>query len=295
MIEAKNSLSSFKGDSSNDELLEKIYADAPLMKELLTFGETKESIKRYLPVIAAYQESKAACAKCPGIDKCPEELSHYVNKLVILDSGRIGLEVGYCDKYLEKERMKSSYSYHDFPDEWFARHLSKSARADGPMRAFLKADKSETKRFVYVSGPSGSGKSFFAFSFSRALAIKDKPIAFIDCNKRFDELKGLAISNKKAFEKAFDAISNAYLLVLDGFGSEYKSDYVRDQIVIPLLSARSRGKFLTIIVGDYPLSEIKTLYSNTRAGGLMADQLANIIAGNIDSEIVLKLGFDSLL
>jgi primosomal protein DnaI len=86
-------------------------------------------------------------------------------------------------------------------------------------------------------------------------------------------------------------------LVIDEFGSEFKSDYVRDQIVLPLLSERSKEHRITFFASDYSLEEIEELYGAKYGGRLIAKKLVSLIKNNLDpkAECHVERGLENML
>ena len=78
-----------------------------------------------------------------------------------------------------------------------------------------------------------------------------------------------------------DQYCNIPILVLDDFGNEFKNEYVRDTIVLPILLARSKKKLFTIITTDFSFSEIAILYdlSKSKAGQIKSEQLERTLKG----------------
>ena len=141
----------------------------------------------------------------------------------------------------------------------------------------------------------GSGRSFLLASYANLSVSQGQSVAFINANKRFDELKGLAISARGLFEKKMVELETCSLLVIDDFGSEFKSDYVRDQIVLPLLNERAKNNRLTFFASDYTPDEIQALYSNDKTAAIYARSLANLIRSHIAKVTVVKKGFETHL
>ena len=149
------------------------------------------------------------------------------------------------------------------------------------------------KKWCYVHGDSGTGKSYFLAALTNDLAAKGIEISFIDTNKRFDEMKSYSIKDKARFENMLSSLSQSEVLVLDGFGSEYRSDYVRDMILFPLLSNRSKNHAVTFFTSEFSLDEIEALYSKTRSDAILSHRLVELIHKNIDEEIALTPGIDA--
>ena len=82
-------------------------------------------------------------------------------------------------------------------------------------------------------------------------------------------------------------------MVIDDFGNEFKSDYIRDQIVIPLFAERSRAGLRTYFTSQYTLDEIKQLYSLHKSY-IEGSRVSKLIEKNIDKVIILEAGLETL-
>lgn len=285
------------GKESGDSLLSEIVNDAPLMKKLRELGVETGQIEHYLALLADYQDANRFCAKCKGLDSCQAPYYRMNRILYLDDSGFLSSKLGDCPLALEALSLRNNYLCRDFDDEWLSARLGrlKSARVEEVKKAFVNAFKSKTKRWVYVQGGSGSGKSYLTAAFTNTLAKKGYRVAFIDSALRFDELKGLAIKNKAEFEKRFQFYVNADALVLDDFGAGSKSEYLRDQILLPLLKARNHAMKFTVFLSDYSLSDAARLYVKTLNEKILGEQIKQIISKNIEKEITLETGFETAL
>ena len=86
-----------------------------------------------------------------------------------------------------------------------------------------------------------------------------------------------------------EVLSNVPFLVLDGFGNEIKNTYIRDAIVLPLLSNRRRNRCITIITSNYDVEDIVKLYSfkskEIHPSAKMILDLINYMSNNTEIEI----------
>lgn len=279
-----------------DALIASFSEDKAVAAKLRSLGLTRAQVKANLGLISAYKDDCDYCARCPGLKGCAKDVPFHKSDLVLTE-GRLDRTYGPCELYLREQMMLGSYLYRDFPDEWLdleTKKLSNSIRVQKVMLALMKASNSPSKPWVYLTGAVGSGRSYLTVAFANGYALSGKKVAFLNANKRFDELKGLAVQNKKAFDARMDELQKAPLLVVDDFGSEYKSDYVRDQIVMPLLAERAKNNLLTIFLSDYSLDEIKELYSSTRSSGILARRMVELIQSKIEGETIVEKGLEAL-
>ena len=80
----------------------------------------------------------------------------------------------------------------------------------------------------------------------------------------------------------FDEIKDADLLVLDAFGDEYKSDFVRDTFVYPLLQERAYSNKITIINSNFTIKEIVSMYNLAKASAPKVRQLESTLLDLVD-------------
>lgn len=250
-----------------------------------------------LPLFLAYQESIGACSRCKGKAFCSSLTPYHSMDLFIDDGGILNRTYGRCHFLAEEEAVRSGYLYRDFDESSLSLDLkSGSKRSNDLIKCCVRAIDGSLHPWVFVYGGNGVGKSTILIAICNRLIKKSgKRVAFLDCNKRFDEFKALAIKDKKAFEDKMNQIAAIEILVLDDFGNEYKSDYTRDQILMPLLNYRAKKNLVTYFLSNYTLDEIKTLYSNNRAGAIIANRLVNLIGEKIDTPYELKPGFETSL
>ncbi|MCI1245200.1 MAG: ATP-binding protein [Bacilli bacterium] len=277
-------------------MMESFATDEPVAKKLRELKLSRAQVRANLGLIAAYQEDVDYCSRCPGLSACQKDTPFHQSDL-ILNEGRLERTYGPCPLYLRRETVLSSYVYRDFPDEWLSlvpTSLSNSSRVKAVYRLFAEAVRSKSRPWVYLMGEVGSGRSYLTAAFANGYALRGERVAFMNANVRFDELKGDAVKRRPLFEEKLKGLESIPLLVIDDFGSEFKSDYVRDQIVMPLLSERGKRNLLTVFLSDYSLAEIKELYSTSRGSSIMANRLVGLIESKIAEVGRVEKGVENL-
>ena len=94
--------------------------------------------------------------------------------------------------------------------------------------------------------------------------------------------------NKEAFNKKIVELCHASLVVFEDFGNEYKNDFVRDTIVLPLLLERFKNKRLTYFTSDFSINEIVKLYEASPNAKIRAQQLGRLLKDATKGEIDLS-------
>lgn len=243
----------------------------------LTIGEVKENIGK----LTDYREDYNYCKACPGIEKCDKKTPH-ISMYVVKEGNFISTKYEPCHKIMEQIKRDSRYLLADFPSEWKYSSFStidQSANRRPVIKRILKTLVGEKDDWIYIKGNHKVGKSFLLVAAANEFIAKtNQQAAVINARTRFKELSDLSISNPTEFTKNLVALSSVGLLVIDDFGEEYKSEYVRDQILMPILSEREHQNKLTFFTSNYSIKEIQQLYNVGKSGGdIRAKQLANIL------------------
>lgn len=281
---------------ATNSLLDEIKGNEALMKELQSLGIKEEEIALYIPLLTNYLDSKKACEGCKGYEKCDSDSAHMCRYLSIGSGGALSSYLGPCPLAKNELLKEGNYLYCDFDPSWksLSTKSIKTERNSSVLRGILSVFKvSSPHCFAYLHGPSGSGKTYLLAALCNDLALKNKRIAFVDVNRRFNELREYSLRNRPRFERSMDVLKTAPILVLDGFGNEFRSDTVRDVILLPLIEYRSKNRLPTFFTSEYSLFEIETLYSKTHADALVAKRLVNYIRKNINEEIEIPMGLET--
>jgi len=275
-------------------LLDEILCDRRLMNELHALDVDDSEVGKYLPLLATYLDQRAAeedprhelIAPYPGMSM----------KLCIDDSGKLSYVLGPNEETKRKEALEKNYIYKDFPEAW-ADLNGKTVKGERYKKLRTALAKTFTKNcvkpWVFVKGEAGSGKSYYLAAVLNGLAADGEIVCFINGAKRFDELKSLAIKNRKQFDKIMVELEECGTMVIDDFGNEFKSEYIRDQIILPLLSERSRAGLRTYFTSQYNLDEIKQLYSLHKSY-IEGSRVSKLIEKNIDKVVTLEVGIETV-
>ena len=254
----------------------------------LTVGEVKDNIARLTDFRVDYNY----CKNCPGIDKCDKEIPHL--SMELQKEGKfINISYNPCHVLLEKIRLDSHYLFDDFPAEWkssTAKTLDLTEKRRPIIKEFSKIINNESSRWLYVTGNHKVGKSFLLVTLANEfVAANLGTVAIINSAQRFKELTDLSYQNKDEFAQMMLALCKVPLLLIDDFGEEYKSEYIRDTIIIPLLSEREHQNLLTFFTSEFTISEIQKMYSIGQASGeIRGKQLARLLKDMCEKEYDLS-------
>ena len=282
-------------ESYIEELVKKIKADKEFYNSLSKYELDDIFLHDNINMINQYYEDRKYCENCPGLDKCNKENSGFEMSLNKINNKFLQSSFGPCPKAVEQMRYDRCYLYKDFRDEFSSLLIEdieyKLNRNRTPIiAAFMKIINKESNRWIYLYGNNGVGKSYIATALSNSYVHENEGTAgVLDTAKRFKELMSLSINNTLRFNEVMDELIGIDCLVLDDFGNEFKSEYVRDTIVIPLLNERLKNNKTTIFTSEFTIEEIAVLYNiGNKAGYIKAKQLKNILMSACEKEFDLS-------
>lgn len=280
-------------DGSNMEnlinkLVKELKNDAEIYEILKPLNMTMREVRDNIAKLTEFKDDYHICKNCPGIDKCSKSIPH-VKMNLSKDRGYVACSYEPCDKILDKIHLDNLYLFYDCPLPWresTLRNLDLSAVRKQIIKDFSKIIDGDSKRWLYIKGKHKTGKTFTLVTFANEFARLNKgQVAVIDSATMFKDLADLSYKDKEEFARKIVSLNNVDLLVLDNFGSEYKNEYIRDSIVIPLLIDREKNSRLTFFTSDFSIKEIKELYSiGKTAGEIRARQLVNILETMCEKE-----------
>ena len=269
-----------------DEAIASLKNDSEVYSKIAELKLTKAEVKTDLPTLIEYQDDFHICASCPGLENCPKARSGYKMELT-RERGKLHQNFYPCDLKVKADIEANKYVKRDFPDEWVGlrmRKIDKSSSTRNPLIRAMAMDEKGDSRWLYVYGNEKSGKSFVLACFANSYAEKNPGVAFINTKTVFEELKSQSIDfkGKAKFARNMELLSSVPLLVFDDFGLEYKTAYVFNNILSPLIKKRDEAGLLTAFASPYQLEEALRGYKY-KAGKENVEALLQIIKGRTKS------------
>ena len=279
-------------NANTDSLKNIILCDTRLMNELHALGFADSAVDGYLSVLATYLDQRDAEEDPTHSKEAPYPGMKMT--LTVDDSGYLSFVLGPNEQNKNKQLLEANFLYRDYPEEWMTLtpQVLKGVRFK-EIREAIKMMGKAAKNWIYIQGEPASGKSYFLAALLNNFAVKGKTVCFMNTNQRFEELKALAIKKPQEFNAIMAQLKTCDHLVLDDFGNEYRSDYVRDTILMPLLNDRSRLGLKTYITSQYSIDEIEELYG--RGSRIDGRRVTSIIKRNIKDVVYLTKGIESTL
>lgn len=255
--------------------MEAITKDEKLVAYIRSLGLTRKQVADSIPALLEYQADQAVCEHCPGKDKCPKDNKR--NEISLsLENGRLIRTNGPCRLERKEIELSSRFFIASCPSEWLGEKPNVTNKRSPAFVALSKAIKGQDPNWVYLTGDSGSGKSFVLATFAGQYAAKRPGCAFVSTAQIVEELKDMSINDKKEFEKTLTRLSSCPLLVLDEFGNEFKSEYTYSSILFPIIQGRAKVGLPTFFASDFSFEDIEQMYE-AKVGAARAGQLYRLL------------------
>ncbi|MEG0977755.1 MAG: hypothetical protein RSD40_00450 [Bacilli bacterium] len=268
---------------------EKIYAeitaDRDFFEKLLKFGLTDIDIKNNIIKIQDYYDESKICKNCKGIGHCSLG-NKFFKRIPISNNGVLDFVYEYCDLYAFKEKENSLIISADYDPSYNEKSWTdidvNSVRNPLVLALTNKIVKNSGDDFYFIEAPSHQGGTFITSVFFKSYILKYNLTGiYLDAFLRISELNDLIFSNKNKFNELFNKYINVDVLVLNKISSCYFSDFIRDNILFPLINERIRTHKMTIVISEISLDNfVKLMVTKSSASGVRAQQIKSLFANN---------------
>ena len=272
------------------ELYKNLLDDADLYKELIGEGFSNKEIFDHIGFFTDLKENRDLDKKIKSFDDCIKYNHYYYFRVI-----RKGLnfdKVFYANKFYEQYlKYCSHFIFKDFENEFNDVTYNNIKNYTGAKSEIKK--KLKNNKWIYLTGAFRSGRTYFAIGMCNSFINKhnDCKVAFINCPKRFAELVDLYFNDKDSFKYLMDSIKNADFVVLDDFGSEFKSTSVRDIVVKPILLYRGINNLNTVFTSNFDVKEICKMYeinAKDSNASLNVKELKEVLDNKVENELLLS-------
>ena len=277
------------------EQLNILYDDKLMANYLKELGISVDLVEKYLDIFMDIHDDLKYCQNCPGIAKCSKKNPTLLVRPIIRED-RIDRKLAVCHLLEKKLICEKKFIVRDFKDSIIGKTIKNKSDLDitesrkASVTKFLSILEDNSSSWIYLYGSTKLGKSYMIALFIQTLLENNEnaTCAFLDSTSRIKELTDLSFTNKQMFNELLEEYMNVDYLVLDDFGNEYKNEYIRDNIIYPLLSYRSKENKPVYFTSHYSISEIVTLYGISASGKIRARQLGDLIKTMAIKEIHLE-------
>lgn len=280
--------------SAVKEMEDEVFSNLKAVKYLRNLGLDDQAIKDNIAKVYDFAVDMKNCKNCKGINSCNKEPKYLVSSVVV-NNGIVDRNIIPCKKYLEYTNFKKRFISYDFPDEWLDNVILRDV---ANMRSKVKIEilgiysnalEGIKNKWIFIKGDIACGKSYYAASLVVDAARQGsfEKICFMNVPDRFKELSDLAFSKNPSFNTELEKYKTADFLVFDDFGNEFKSDFVRDNILFPILSYRVKNKLFTIFTSNYSMDDCASMYQTSNVSKPKIEQIKSMLKLMCKKEFIL--------
>ncbi|HOO43628.1 MAG TPA: primosomal protein DnaI [Bacillota bacterium] len=229
-------------DIDYDLIIDKFMADPLVSNFIMQNDLTNETIKTGINDILTFLDEKEICSKCKGLYECKLNTTGYWSRLQLYN-GDIQLQYEKCQYNLSDDSEKNINAFY-VPKKIFQATLE-DFDLIGPERKeihrfiinFLKNySKDSYQKGMYISGLYGSGKTYILATLANELAKLGHHIVFVYYPDLVRELKSSIGTDN--FEDKIEILKTTDILFLDDIGGETLNQFIRDEVLGPVLQYR---------------------------------------------------------
>ncbi|MGN1295697.1 MAG: hypothetical protein ACI4U5_04750 [Bacilli bacterium] len=244
----------------------------------------EETVDKCLSKFIKVLDDRQICASCQGISHCKRGKGHYQLDLQYDEAyDTIENTIKPCKYEENRIKIKKNFLNAEFDESFLDYSLKECLRTFGQERkelilslnnSYKNLKENMYEKSYFITGDPEVGKTFILVQFAQAIASSNLgKVSFINSMSYFDMLNKAIYNEKEYFLSLFEKIKNVEFLFIDDFGNEYKSPYIFENIIYPLLSYRLQRKLHTSFTSQFTLDEIKEMYTFSKSIKIKVDKL----------------------
>ena len=244
-------------DLSERKYLNEVTSDKEVKAFVDEWKISPEEFEQYLNVFMSFHYYKGLCKDCKGLGECKQNSK---GRMPVLEKDDEYISLGYenCAFKNATDQLENIYTYgHPFVN--FEGNLFKDVPERKKVLSFIKKflnsylDNPEQKGF-YLAGPYGCGKSYLLSKTAIMIANLGVEVAYLYYPDFIRRLKGVIKTGE--IDDYVDELKVVPVLCLDDFGGESNTDFMRDEVLLPILQYRMEKKLPVFITSNLKDSEI---------------------------------------
>lgn len=247
-----------KESLSERKLINEMLQDETVKDFINEHQITKEQFNRNLETFLAYYLKSLKCHGCQGLTECKQSRH---GLMPILDKDEIYIDLQFVECPYQEEANKDKNEH---------LHLYNTSFSDVLGEVFINKERSEVLTFVkrfldsylenpnqqglYLSGSYGCGKSYIMANLAVNLTKLGVNVAFVYYPDFVRMIKSMIITG--GVNKIVDELKKVPVLFLDDFGGESNTNFIRDEVLLPILQYRMVNKKPLFVTSNLSEKEI---------------------------------------
>lgn len=279
-----------------EELFQCYLQDKEFYDFLKTFNLSDETIHKNVGILQDFYNEFHICRDCHDLNNCKMDDKYMNRHIVASDEDTITFDFGYCNAYLSYKNKMDRILINDLNPEYIKKQFDEldvnSIRVSfiKDLASLLIKGTLENNLF-FVYGEPNSGNTFISNVFFKTYLEKyDVNGIYADGFTRISELNDLLFSNKNSFQDLLSTYQKVDVLVINKVSSAYINEFIRDNIIYPIISERLKNNKITILTSELTLDDFtKLMYGKTIQSSIRAKQIKNLLLKFKQFDITTKL------
>lgn len=247
-------------ERDDDATIERLLQDKSIERFVLKHDLKHDTIIRGMNALLTYKEEKAICGRCDGLFECRLASPGMTPRLRYYN-GEILLEYTQC-RYNQNDDAFDNIQRLHMPKKVFEADI-KDIDLIGPERKdihqrlmrFLKSRTTDEQvKGIYLSGVYGSGKTYILAALANELARQGEKVIFAYYPDLVREIKSSIGTGE--LEANVEKLKTADILMLDDIGGESASQFIRDEVLGPILQHRLLDKKPTFFSSNLSMKSL---------------------------------------
>ena len=254
-IVANNTIGSYKKFMS-----EKVLSDVEIIKFIRDNNFTKDDVENNLEKFYQFYISKDTLLNIEHRPKLVYENKEVNIVYIETEEYRNKVESLKISNRVKTEFIPSRVLTYTF--ENLSRNREKGILATEIIKVCKNILSKQTTRGVYVYGPTGTGKTYLMGCIYNYFKQNGKEPAILYYPEFIRKIKS-KISNN-SYDLYIDLIRNEEILIVDDIGAENITEFIRDEVLGPIINHREAEKLPTFFSSNLSIDDLSELLSNGR-------------------------------
>ena len=260
MRKISNIVSSNTIDSYKKFMSEKVLSDVEIIKFIRENNFTKTDVENNLEKFYQFYISKDTLLNIEHRPKLVCENKEVNIVYIETEEYRNKVESLKTSNRVKTEFIPSRVLTYTF--ENLSRNREKGILATEIIKVCKNSLSKQTTRGVYVYGPTGTGKTYLMGCIYNYFKQNGKEPAILYYPEFIRKIKS-KISNN-SYDLYIDLIRNEEILIIDDIGAENITEFIRDEVLGPIINHREAEKLPTFFSSNLSIDDLSELLSNGR-------------------------------
>lgn len=260
MRKISNIVSSNTIDSYKKFMSEKVLSDVEIIKFIRENNFTKTEVENNLEKFYQFYISKDTLLNIEHRPKLVCENKEVNIVYIETEEYRNKVESLKTSNRVKTEFIPSRVLTYTF--ENLSRNREKGILATEIIKVCKNILSKQTTKGVYVYGPTGTGKTYLMGCIYNYFKQNGKEPAILYYPEFIRKIKS-KISNN-SYDFYIDLIRNEEILIIDDIGAENITEFIRDEVLGPIINHREAEKLPTFFSSNLSIDDLSELLSNGR-------------------------------